>query len=294
MTRCRAFLLTAALLAAMPARAQQPVLRGHAASPDVSIRLVAAVGRVQVVGWARDSMELTGTVPVGTRVEFAAGDGSARGVKAYVELPGERLGREGALVLRVPRGARVWLKTGSADIDVTGVTGGLDLNVVGGAIVVHGNPRELRAESMDGDIMVDGAPAWLRAKTATGNIALLGGGADVGASTISGTIRSRGGSVERMKLESTTGPIFIANVPTRGGTVEIDTHGGGVELELTRQADVELDLATITGTIENDWSRARPTVGREGRGMTLNASAGVNGARVVVRSFKGVIHLRLQ
>ena len=290
MTRVVMLLLAGLVAPAMSA--QQPVLRGHAAAPDASIRLVAPVERVQVIGWTRDSVDVSGTVPTGSRVEFAAGDGMARGLKMYVELPGERLGHEGALLLRVPRGARVWLKTGSADIDVAGVTGGLDLNVVGGAIVVHGNPRELRAESMDGDITVDGAPAWVRAKTATGNIALSGGGDDVGASTISGTIRSRGGPVERMKLESTTGPIYVANLPARAGTLEIDTHGGGVDLELPREAGVALDLATITGSIENEWSRARPTGGGEGRGMTLAAVSGMNGMRIVVRSFKGTIHLR--
>lgn len=284
--------LAMVLLAPLPVTAQQPVLRGHAASADASVRLVAAVGSVRVIGWARDSVELTGTVPIGSRVEFASPEGVARGMKMYVETPSEKTARDGRLVLRVPKGARVWLKTGSADIDVTGVVGGLDLNVVGGSIAVHGNPRELRAESMDGNVLIDGTPAWLRAKTATGDITMTGGGEDLAASTISGVIRSRGGPVERMKLESTTGEIHVANEPARSGSLEIDTHSGPVELELPRGGDVELDLATITGTIENGWSRTAPLKGREGRGMTLATSSGMSGARVNVRSFKGAIRVR--
>jgi DUF4097 and DUF4098 domain-containing protein YvlB len=213
-------------------------------------------------------------------------------MKMYVELPNDRMAGEGRLVLRVPKGARVWLKTGSADIDVAGVVGGLDLNVVGGSITVHGNPRELRAESMDGNVVIDGTPAWLRAKTATGDITMTGGGEDLGASTISGAIRSTGGPVERMKLESTTGAISFANGPARGASIEIDTHSGPVELQLPRTGDVELDLATITGTIENGWSRIRPVSGREGRGMTLATSPGMSSARLNVRSFKGTIRVR--
>jgi DUF4097 and DUF4098 domain-containing protein YvlB len=212
-------------------------------------------------------------------------------MKMYVEVPDERMAREGRLVLRVPKGARVWLKTGSADIDVAGVVGGLDLNVVGGSIAVHGNPRELRAESMDGNVLIDGSPAWLRAKTATGDITMTGGGEDLGASTISGAIRSRGGPVERMKLESTTGAIHFANDPARAASIEIDTHSGPVELELPRLGDVELDLATITGTIENGWSRIRPVSGREGRGMTLATFPGMSSARLNVRTFKGTIRV---
>ena len=41
-------------------------------------------------------------------------------------------GDEGSLELFVPVGATVWAKSGSATIDVTGITGGLDLNIVGG------------------------------------------------------------------------------------------------------------------------------------------------------------------
>ena len=38
---------------------------------------------------------------------------------------------------------------------VSDVTGGLDVNIVGGSITVRGSPRELRAESMDGAVTVD-------------------------------------------------------------------------------------------------------------------------------------------
>jgi len=55
---------------------------------------------------------------------------------------------------------------------------------------------------------------------------------------------------------------------------------------------VELDLATITGGIDNSWSRAVPVSGREGRGMTLATTSGIGGARVTVRSFKGTITVR--
>jgi hypothetical protein len=291
-TRVRLGFATVMLAPAM-AWAQQPVLRGHAASSEVSVRLVAAAGSVRVVGWERDSVELSGSVPVGSRVEFASSEGVAKGMKMYVEAPSERTARDGRLVLRVPAGARVWVKTGSADIDVIGVTGGLDLNVVGGSITVHGNPRELRAESMDGNVLVAGTPVWLRAKTATGDITMTGGGEDLGASTISGDILSRGGPVERMKLESTTGAIRVANESARSGTLDIDTHSGLVELELARGGAVELDLATITGAIDNGWSRAAPAKGREGRGMTLMTSSGMGGGtRIIVRSFKGAIKVR--
>lgn len=275
------------------AHAQQKVQVGRAVTSTASIRLFAAVGELQVIGWDRDSVDMTGVVQSGSRVESAGGAAGqkATGMKMFVEAPDESGGREGKLVLHVPRGARLWLKTGSADMDISGITGGLDVNVVGGSITVHGNPRELRAESMDGNVTIDGSPEWLRAKTATGDISLRGG-QDVSASTISGTIHATGGEVERAKLESTTGAISFYSVLARDASVEMESHSGAIDIFFPARSDVDLDVATITGTITNGWTNLKPTKGSEGRGMTLVLSHGMGGAKMVVRTFKGTVQVR--
>ena len=275
------------------AQAQQKVLLGHAALPTVSLKLFAAVGEISVIGWDRDSVELSGVIPKGVKADMYAGAPLERskGMKMFVEAPTEQSGREGKLVLKVPREARVWLKTGSADMEVSGVTGGLDLNVVGGSITVHDNPKDVRAESMDGNVTITGVPNWLRAKTATGDI-LMRGGVDIGASTISGTIRTSGGVVERAKLESTTGAIVFGSGLSRNASIEMETHSGPIDILFQPKADVEIDVATITGAIDNRWTKARPVSGREGRGMTLETSSGMGGAKITARSFKGTVQLR--
>jgi hypothetical protein len=272
--------------------AQRKVHTAYAATADVSVRLFASVGTVQVVGWEKDSVVVTGVVATGSKVSLGTpGIGPTRGLKLFVESPTEQAVREGSLTVHVPRGARVWLKTGSSDVTASEVTGGLDLNVVGGSITVHGSPRELRAESMDGAVTVDGSPSWMRVKTATGDIALHGG-EDIGASTTSGTIDARDGEVERAKLESTTGAIRFALTLARGASVEMETHSGPIDVQLSRKSAVEVDAATVTGTIENAWSKLSPAIGHEGRGMTLSTGAGQVDGRIVLRSFKGKITLR--
>ena len=287
-------LLAAALLPALaaPSHAQRKVHAAHATTPDVSVRLFASVGTVQVIGWEKDSVVVSGTVAKGSQVALGSPSPVAtRGLKLFVESPTEEAGRGGTLTMRVPRNARVWLKTGSADVTVSEVTGGLDVNIVGGSIMVRGSPRELRAESMDGAVTVDGVPPWMRVKTATGNISLRGG-QDVGASTISGAIDARGGQSERVKLESTTGDIRFALGLARGASVEMETHSGAIDAQLSRKTPMDVDAATVTGVIENAWSKSRPTVGGEGRGMTFSSQSGGMGGRVVLRSFKGKITLR--
>jgi hypothetical protein len=289
----RAIAVAATLTALVePLHAQRKVQAAHATTADVSVRLFASVGSVQVIGWDKDSVVISGVVPKGSQVALGnPGLTATRGLKLFVESPTEEAGRAGTLTMRVPRGARVWLKTGSADVSVSEVTGGVDVNIVGGSIIVRGSPRELRAESMDGAVTVEGTPSWMRLKTATGDITLRGG-EDVGASTISGTIEARGGQAERVKLESTTGDIRFALGLARGASVEMETHSGAIDVQLSRKTPMDIDAATVTGTIENAWSKARPTVGSEGRGMTFTSESGGMGGRVVLRSFKGKITLR--
>ncbi|MDB4881356.1 MAG: hypothetical protein JWL95_122, partial [Gemmatimonadetes bacterium] len=129
-------------------------------------------------------------------------------------------------------------------------------------------------------------------KTATGDIVLRGGGQDIGASTISGSIDAQTGLTERARMETTTGSIRFALAVARGASVELETHSGPIDIQLSRKSDVEVDAATVTGAIENAWTRARPVAGREGRGMTLVTYGGLSSGRVVVRSFKGRIALR--
>jgi DUF4097 and DUF4098 domain-containing protein YvlB len=288
----RAMPVLLALVAAAPLRAQQKISAGHSTTANVSVRLFASVGSVQVVGWDRDSVAISGVVASGSQVALGGPHPNAvTGLKLFVEAPTEQAGREGSLLMRVPRNARVWLKTGSANVTVSDVTGGVDVNVVGGSIAVHGNPRELRAESMDGAVTIDGTPEWMRVKTATGDIAIRGG-QDIGVSTISGTIDAKGGTADRLKLETTTGTIRFALSLARGASIEMETHSGPIEIQLSRKTDVEIDAATVTGTIENAWSRATPIAGREGRGMTLTTQPGQMSGRMVLRSFKGRIVLR--
>ena len=291
----RHHVLTFALIA-MPlaaGAAQQKVDIHRAAIPTVSVRIGGAISNMRVIGWDKDSIALTGTIGAGTRFDGGAfnSSGPVQGMKFYIEAPDEPSLRANKLELRVPTRARVWIKAGSAEIDASGVTGGLDLNIVGGSIKVSGAPRELMVESMDGSVTVNGSPEFARLKTATGDIVLQGGGEDVTLTTVSGAIRAVDGKILRGRFESVTGPIEFTGDLTRGGDAKFDTHSGSIELRLAPRADVEVDAASITGSIENAWSRARPIAGREGRGMELGISSGMGGARVSIRSFKGNIRL---
>lgn len=289
-------LLTGVLLAAQPTplSAQQKVDLRRAVTPDMSIRVQGAFASLRVIGWDKDSIVVTGTLPKGFRVDGGIGgpEGTpARGGKLFIEGP-ESLGPSGgALEIRIPVGATLWAKAFSATIDVSGMVGSLDLNIVSGHVTVNGSPRELSVASMDGDVTVHGSPTWTRLKTADGNIVLRGSSTDAGFTTVSGQIRQSEGAIERARFESVTGGIELFGDIARGGVLSIDTHSGAIEVRLLSKASVSIDAASITGSIENAPGKMRADVGRDGRGATLNTMYGEGSARLVIRTFKGNIRL---
>jgi hypothetical protein len=295
----------AAVFAATPAAAQKSgdpaklpgmaVERRASIASDASIRFGGAITSLRIIGWDQDSLVITGSVPKGWRFDGGIASpvgGLGRGAKFFVEAPSGDYRTGAELEVRVPAKARIWAKSGSGKIEVTGVTGGLDLNIVGGSVTVSSSPRELNIESMDGDVNVTAGAAWLRVKTATGKIDVRGGSEDAGLSTVSGTIQVGGGRYERGKFETVTGDVVYQGDIGYKGSLDLTTHSGRIELRLPPKPDLELDAATVTGIIENGVTSSRPIAGREGRGMALGFSSGVGNTHLVVRSFKGNIQLK--
>jgi len=289
----RAFGLTAlgTLAALASAQSQQAVETRRAVTATASVRVSGTFAELHIRGWNKDSVAITGTVP--NDAHFGGGfltpaGGASPGAKFFLESPTGV--PSGVLELRVPVGARVWAKAGSATIDAEGVTGGLDLNVIGGSVHVTGSPHELTIEAMDGAITVEGAPPWARLKTASGDVTLGAGSEDAAVTTVSGNVRVAG-KYERLRLSSVTGPVAFNGDIVHGGSLDIDTHSGTVDLRFAPKLSADVDIATMSGQIENAFNKRAPIAGREGRGQELAFMAGNGGARVYVRSFKGNVKL---
>jgi putative adhesin len=278
------------------AQSQVKVERGLRLDADGSVRISNLVGSVRVTGWNRDSVALHGVLPKGDKVFMGGG---RQGMKMFVEPLNDRNPQPTRLDVMVPARAKIWVKTATAEIEVSGVTGELDLYVVGGKIRVSGTPSELNAEAIDGDIEVNGKPGWLRAKSASGTVTFNGSSDDASISTVSGGITVNSvpaegnGKFERAKLETVTGPIrFNADIQ-KGAAIDFSTHSGTLDIAIPRRTGADFEIASIAGTITNDLNFARPVKGRYGRGSELVMTNSSGGARVTIRSFKGPVTLRI-
>lgn len=279
-------LLWLVLCLPLPLGAQQKIEKRIAIAGDAAIRISNLAGSTRVLGWDHDSIAVTGSAP--PHSSFFMG-GSGRMAKLGLEPDeGSKDVPGGHLDVRVPRGARVWVKSAGGAIAIQALTGEVDLLSVGGTIQVSGSMRLVTAESIDGDIEVIGLMPLVRVRTGGGKILLRQPSGDVTASTVSGAIVVTEGQPRSARLETVSGTVTYSGTLDRRGSLNIQTHSGDVELQLPTTLGVEFDLESTGGTAVVAFP-AKTDQPRKGKSLFF-ANAG-GGAQVVVRSFKGQIRI---
>ncbi|HRP07230.1 MAG TPA: hypothetical protein PLL69_01965 [Gemmatimonadales bacterium] len=268
-------LLTLVFLPFVALPAQQQV-RGMPAAPDVAVRFWIPAGRIEVQGWDRDSVDVRSRAAPGTRLD---GGGDRRGVKFALQSQVDTILPSAQLQVRVPRRAKLWIKSTTATVEVTGVHGELEvLQVSGGTTILNGR-GVATVESIDGAISVAGMDGTLRIRggSALANVRGISGTVDI--SMISGGVSlvagpDPGDDVSG-RIETVTGPVEFRGA-TGGGRLDISTHEGAVTLSLLPGFLPLLEVEAPAPAFE-------PSV-RAG-----NRQAG----RISVRTFKGRVNAGL-
>ena len=277
--------------AAIPLSAQQKIERRFAVDSNVSIRITNTAGSTRLIGWDRDSIVVIGALAPGASF-FGGGKGGF--AKLGVERPDETVPSPGStLEVRVPRAARLYVKSITAGIEATGLTGELQAVSVSGAIRVDGGLRLLVAESMDGPLDVGGPIEITRITGGRGAVTLREAQGDLMVTTVAGPITATAGQVARAHLETVSGAISYEGGVEGRGTLEAVTHSGDVTLRLPAGLSAEYELQTFAGTMETNLFPKKNQHPPTDRGPWTFATGG-GGAQVTVRSFKGSIRVLSQ
>jgi len=192
-------------------------------------------------------------------------------------------------VIYLPHRSQMSIKSASADIAGTDVSGWF--YSVSGSIRLAGSATSIEAETMNGTIDLAVTVPWVRARTGDGTLTLRGAAEDVDLSTIAGTLNVVSTSIRRGRVSSVTGDIRVLGSPPADALLELSNHEGAVDLRLPRSVSGLFDLSTISGTIENGFTGARPAATSTTRSRMLRVRLGDGDAHVTVRTFKGPIRL---
>lgn len=262
---------------------------GFAASPDVAIRVFNLVGRTRIVAWARDSVDVTASIEPGGGRLYAGGDRHAR----KIAIEGGTGAAGATLVVRLPGGARVWVKSASAPIEIEGVRGEVEASTVTGAVRLAADPRVATLESIDGDVEARGAATVLRVRTGAGTVRVAGARGDLSVVTVGGAIEVEAGELLSARLETVSGPVEISSQVAVGGRLDVQTHDGDVTIRLSWPINARFELESVGGAVTTRFGAGPERSHPKGR-AAFSVGAGQGAARgglVTARSFKGTIRV---
>jgi hypothetical protein len=269
--------------------AQQRIERTFAVAPDVALRVLNLVGRVEIVGWDRDSIRVIALIPPHGGRFFGGGGG--RAAKLGIEGQDPNLaGPPSVVEVWVPSAARLWVKTATASARLVNVMGEVEVLTVTGPITVSGAPRVATLESIDGAVTLTGAATVVRARSGAGEVRIDGLRGDLTVTTVQGGVSVTGGELIAARIQTVSGPVSIAVAPPPSAQLEVESHDGPVTLRLIPPVDARFDLSSVKGSITTAVGGGRPRSWKAATRFVVGSQAGRGrGASIYVRTFSGSI-----
>ena len=263
----------------------------RAADPQGEIEIVNVSGKVDVDGWDRSEVEVSGTAGNDVERVDVTSDGKRTSIRV-VSRSGHIWGSDGEarLAVHVPAKSAVMATLVSADFKVTGVLGDMKLQTVSGNIGgdVGG---DVRATTVSGDVRLTARAAKaIEIKTISGDIQLAGGGGEVDITTVSGTATIELADVSRGRFKSVSGDMKAELALSPGAQIEGQSVSGDFNLKFPAAPAAEFDVQSFSGDIRNCFG-PKPVVSRYGPGSRLQFTNGEGHARVRINTKSGDVQL---
>lgn len=287
-----AFVVLGVLLASTAAA--EEISQTLDAAKDGKVSVSNLAGSVEVIGWNRSQVEVTGEL--GDDVEELIFERDGKHTTIKVRVPERSWGHKDVssdLVIKVPRGSSLDISTVSADIDVDGVRGEQDLQAVSGDISCKAVAEEVDAETVSGDVDIegDGSVGEWDLSSVSGDVTAIGVAGEVKAEVVSGDIDISQGSFERVKLETVNGDITFDGGLRKNGKMDVETVNGGVDVDFTGSISAEFEIETFNGRIRNCFGPKAERVHEHAPGWELSFAEGGGDGRVSIATLNGGISL---
>ena len=249
-------------------------------------------GSVEVIGWDRSQVEVTGEL--GDDVEEFIFERDGRQTTIKVKAPDRSWGKKDVasdLVIRCPEGSSLKVATVSADIEVEGVRGEQYLQGVSGDISTEAFAADISAETVSGDVDVQGSgnDAEWDLSSVSGDVTAEDLSGDVEAEVVSGDVEVAGGSFDRARLETVNGDIGFNAGMRDGGKVDIETVNGSVDVLFEGSVSARFDIETFNGRIKNCFGPKAKRTDKYAPGWELSFTEGSGEGRVSVDTLNGSV-----
>lgn len=258
--------------------------RRLAAAGTASVVVSNVAGEVDVRGWDRPEVRVSGTLAPGVERLDVVRDGAAIAVRVVLPRHGSRERAVARLQLEVPKGHRLEITAVSADIRVNGIEGPQQLRSVSGDIVAQGGGREIGISTVSGEVDFDGLgrAARLDVSTVSGDVELRGLAGELEAASISGDVEASATALQSVKVKTTSGDVTLDGGFGRGASVQVSTVSGDAAVLARGAAGLAIEARSFSGALSTCFG-ARAASG----------SGGAPGRRLELTRGDGSIKLRI-
>jgi DUF4097 and DUF4098 domain-containing protein YvlB len=271
--------------------AEKTINEQRSADPQGEVEIITVAGSVQIEGWSRDQVEVSGSIGDGVERVDVSSAGKRTSIHV-VSRSAHGWGSEGEanLVVHVPQKSAVSASLVSADCKLKGVQGSVKLQSVSGRITAEAQ-GDVRATTVSGEVQLTARTAKnIEVKTISGDIDVKGGGGEVSVTTISGAAKVELAQVSRGHFKSISGDMNTQLALDPDGEYEGESVSGDISVKLAGSPAAQFDVQTISGDIEN-CSGPKPVESRYGPGSRLQYTNGTGSARVHVNTKSGDVQL---
>ncbi len=262
------------------------------AAPNGEVVISNTSGTVDVRGWDRNEVKVTGALDEG--VERVDVDTSGGRVVIKGILP-RGAHRDGAaeLEIQVPRANSVEVSAVSADVSSRGVTGTQRLKSVSGDVTaeVSGNNSEIRSVSGDITVRGDGKPLSLRVSSVSGSIDLTHASGKLDVVTVSGDAQLNMVEASEVRGRTTSGNFDLRANLARDAHIDVEAVSGDVNLRLPSTGGLSTEIETFSGDITGCLAGGVERVSKYGPGRRLTIRTADAGASVRAKTLSGDIDI---
>jgi hypothetical protein len=263
----------------------------RAADPQGEVEIVNVSGRIEVDGWDRGEVEVSGSADDNVERVDVTSAGNRTTIRV---VPRTRMGFghdcEAHLVVHVPAKSAVMASLVSSDFKVTGISGMLKVQSVSGNLSGDAG-GDVVATAISGDVKLTARAAkMIEIKTISGDIRLTGGGGEVEITTVSGSATLELADVARGRFKSVSGDVTAALALGTEGQIDSESVSGSIDVQFAAAPAAEFDVQSFSGDIKNCFG-PKPAESRYGPGSRLMYKAGEGHARVRINTKSGDVRL---
>lgn len=279
-------------LSTMAAAGSDTVDRKVVAEPNGEVVISNVSGTIDVRGWDRNEVQVTGTL--GRSVERLELETSGGRTIVKVVLP-HRGSRDGdaELEVQVPKNSSVEVSAVSADVSSRGVLGTQRLTSVSGEVTadISGNDSQVRSVSGDVTVRGVGKPSSLRVSSVSGSLDITNIGGKIEVVTVSGDARVQASEASEIRGRTTSGNLELHGKLTRDGRVDVEGVSGDLALRLSAPNGLAAEIESFSGSIEGCLAKGVERVSKYGPGTRLSLRTVENGARVRAKTLSGDVEI---